>query len=364
MRDDDIPFHGCRRENREVAAEAQAVFQEVYASGQMLEGPWVAALEADLAARAGRAHAITVGSATDGLYLTLHALGIGPGDEVLVTDFSFIASAAAILRCGARPVFADICPGLSIDLDRAARHIGPRCKAMVHVPLFGGMIDPARVEAFAGSHDLLLIEDAAQAFGASYGPRPAGSTGHVGVFSFDPTKVLNAPGSGGAVVTDDAELAHRLRRLRNHGKDGDGFAENGINSKLPSLAAALCQVKLGHLPAWTRRRATIAATYDRLLAARGWTRPLWDSPVSHAWHKYVFLVPERERLRAHLADRGVPSVIHYPLPFHREKMFAPGLDRDYPVATRVCDAVLSLPIHGHLSEDDLGRIVGAVESFV
>lgn len=360
----DIPFHGCLRENRALLAEAQPVFSEVYSSGMMLEGPWVSAFEAEVAHRAGRAHGVALGSATDGLYLALKCLGIGPGDEVLTTDFSFIATAAAILRVGATPVFADIGSACAIDFTRAADRVGPRCKALLHVPLFGGMTDPGLVEAFADDHGLLLIEDAAQAFGASYGARAAGSTGHASVFSFDPTKVLNAPGSGGAVVTDDAAMARRLRRLRNHGKEGSGFAEAGLNSKMPSLAAALCSLKLRHLPDWAKTRAKIAASYDGALRAKGWQRPLWDDAVTHAWHKYTFLAPERDRLRAHLAAHGVPSVVHYPLPFHREPMFGPALADDaFPKATQISGQILSLPIHGQITDDELGQILTAVESF-
>lgn len=360
-----IPFFGSARENTEIASEAGAAIHDVLCSGRMLQSQWVEAFEDGIAAAADRQHAVAVGSATDALFFALIALGVGPGDEVVTTDLSFIPSASCILRAGATPVLVDVADDCNLDLDRAAAAIGPRTRAMIFVHLFGGLTDPARVAAFASRHGIALVEDASQAFGAAYGRRPAGSTGDISVFSFDPTKVLSAPGSGGCAVTNDGELAGRLRRLRYHGKEQGAFLEPGYNSQMSSLTAVVLDIKLQRQHAWSIRRRQIAEVYDKTLDRLGWKRPHWDPAVVHARHKYVFLAPDRDRLRDHLLSHGVPTMIHYAVPFHEEPVFSAHVDDPtaYPRSSAFARATLSLPVNGHLEDEEIAQIVFALEAF-
>jgi len=359
------PFFGCARENAEIAARAAGAFAEVFASGDMLQGREVAAFEAAAAARSGRAHAVAVGSGTDALHFALTCVGVGPGDEVLTTDMSFIATASAVLRSGAKPVFADIGPDCAIDLDRADGLVGPRTRALLYMDPFGGMAAPGPIAAFASRHGLRVVEDASQSFGAALDGAPAGSVGDVGVFSFDPTKVLNAPGSGGAAVTDDPEIAARLRRLRLHGKTPDGYVEPGLNSQLPSIAAAILSLKLERHEDWAVRREALADRYDAALEPLGYKFPARPDGLRHAWQKYVLLSPERDRLRAHLAERGVPTAIHYARPLHAEPIFAgcPQRAPGFPLAEAIAARALSLPMHAHLTEAEIDGILGAIRDF-
>lgn len=360
-----IPFFGSARENTEIASEASAAIHAVLCSGQMLQSKWVEAFEDGISTAAGRRHTVAVGSATDALFFALVALGVGPGDEVITTDLSFIPSASCILRAGATPVLVDVADDCNIDLNRAAAAIGPRTKAMIFVHLFGGLTDPARVAAFASRHGIALIEDASQAFGAAYGDRPAGSTGDISVFSFDPTKVLSAPGSGGCAMTNDSALAGQMRRLRYHGKEQGAFLEPGYNSQMSSLTAAVLDIKHQRQSVWADRRRQIAEVYDNTLDRLGWKRPRWDPAVVHGRHKYVFLAPDRDRLRDELLSHGVPTMIHYAVPFHEEPIFSAFVDDPtaYPRSSSFARATLSLPINGHLEDEEVGRIVSALEAF-
>lgn len=357
----EVPFYGCAAEHRALSGEILARTEAVLATGKVLQGPEVAHFEARVAATCGRAHAVAVGSGTDALYFALRAAGIAPGDDVLVTTLSFLASATAIARTGARPVFVDVDARCNLDLARAAAQIGPRTRAMVFVHLFGGMTDPAALEAFARDHGIILIEDLAQAFGARHGDRPAGSAGLAGAVSFDPTKVIGAPGSGGAVVTDDPEVAARVRRLRLHGKDGDRFVELGYNSQMPSWTASILDLKLDHHVAWTARRRQIADEYRAGLAGLPIDFPESDASAHHVWHKFVLRTARRDALRAHLSAAGIPTMIHYPRPLHREPIFASMQpDVDFPNALDHCARALSLPIHAHLARGQTAHIIDTV----
>ena len=360
-----VPFFGIGRENAEIEEQAGAAIAEVLRSGQMLQSVRVETFEKRLAGQIGRKHAVTVGSATDALFFALVTLGIGPGDEVLTTDLSFIASASCILRSGAKPVFVDVGDDCNLDLDRAAAFVTPRTRAIVFVHLFGGLSNPARIRGFALRHGLAVVEDASQAFGAAYDGTPAGQAGDISAFSFDPTKVLSAPGSGGCAVTDDDALAERLRRLRCHGKQDGAFIEPGYNSQMSSLTAAVLDIKRRRQPAWAEGRRAVAARYDAALDRLGLQRPRWDGAVSHAWHKYILLAANRDALRAHLASAGVPTQVHYAKPLHEEAIFgAQGWDpAEFPRATAHSRAALSLPIHGHLEDGEVAQVIGALESF-
>ena len=358
-----IPFFAGAREWAAHGDELLAAMASSLAAGRALQGPEVEAFEADLAAACGRRHAVAVGSATDALYFALAAHGIGPGDEVIVPALSFIASASCVLRAGARPMFADVDDAGLLDLASATRLAGSRTRAVIAVELFGQMIDPVPLEAFADDHRLLLVEDAAQALGARTGARRAGSVGTVSCLSFDPTKTVSAPGSGGALLCDDDELAAGMRRLRWHGRDGHGAdAELGFNSQLPTPSAAALRVKLRHDAAWTVRRRAIAARYDDALRESA-VRPL---PVregcEHVFHKYVVRAPgDRDALRRRLDHAGVQTLVHYASPLPRQPLFAASSPYAHaiPRADALAASVLSLPIHAFLEDAEIERVAGA-----
>ena len=366
-----IPFFGAGRENTELAAPLAALFARVTQSDRLLNGPEVASFEIRAAAAAGRAHAVAVNSATDALYFALAGLGIGPGDEVLVPAYSFVASAACILRAGARPVFVDVLDAgtegapATMDLEDAARRIGPRCRAMIWVGLFGGTGDPAPLEAFAETHGLALIEDASQSFGAAWGTRPAGSAGRAAVFSFDRNKLAGAPGTGGALVTDDPALAGSARMLRYHGVRDGHYVTAGQNSQMSSLTAAILELKLAHQARWRTRRAEIAARYDEVLDGLPVTRLRWPDPVHHVHHKYVLLTDAPERLAPALGAAGISTRRHYATPLPAEPVFAAYRDgAGWPVANAMAARALSLPIHAQLTQDELTRVTAALSDCI
>lgn len=370
---DPVPFFGIARENAGLEAELMPEISRILRAGEMVNNADVRAFEARVAETAGRAHAVATASGTDALAFALMALGIGPGDEVIVPDFTFIASASAILRTGAQPVFADVAIGeadrgeapCTLDLADAERRLTPATRAVVWVGLFGGMGDPGPVADFARRHGLLLVEDAAQNFGAAWRSCRAGGMGDIASFSFDRFKVLSALGTGGAVVTDDADAAARLRALRYHGMHEGASRMLGFNSQMPAITAAALNVKLGHHAGWVARRAEIAAAYDAGLAGLPVTRLSWPRDCRHVWHKYVLLAPDPDALAGHLAAQGIATRRHYARPLHREPVFA-GLVAEgagFPVAERLAAQVLSLPMHAQLTGEEVARVIGAVAGF-
>jgi UDP-2-acetamido-2-deoxy-ribo-hexuluronate aminotransferase len=350
-----IPFFAAERTWAEHGARYAALMAGALAGGRALQGAPVEAFEAALAARCGRRHAVAVGSGTDALGFALLAAGVRPGDEVIVPAVSFIASASCVLRAGAVPVFADIDAHLLLDLGAAAAAVTPRTRAVIAVGLYGQPVDPAAAEAFAAERGLALVEDAAQSFGAD----GAGAAGDVSCLSFDPTKTIAAPGSGGAALCDDDELAARLRRLRWHGRDAAGaYVELGFNSQLPSAAAAVLADKLAHDAAWTARRREIAARYDAALDGTG-AAPVGVAPGrSHVFHKYVLRSRRRDALRAALGEAGIATAIHYPVPLPRQPLFASAAR--VPRAEAACAEVLSLPIHAYLTDAEVERVCAAL----
>lgn len=336
-----IPFFANAREWALLRDRLLPEVEAVLASGRVLQGPGVAAFEGELAAWTGRGHAVALGSGTDALAFALLAAGIGPGDEVLVPAFTFIATASAVLRVGARPVFGDVDDDGLLDLDRA-----PRADAVIAVGLYGRVLD-------AGALGIPVIEDCAQSLSA---PR-AGSLGRASCCSFDPTKTLSAPGSGGALLTDDAALAGRVRELRWHGRGADGaYGTLGYNSQLPTASAAVLRVKLGEQDAWRARRAEVAAHWAA--AAGAWAPTVVEE---HAWSKFVLRAPgERDALRARLEAAGVPTLVHYAVPLHRQPVFAASAPGDCPVADRLAGEVLSLPLHAMLTDAEVEQVAAAL----
>jgi perosamine synthetase len=358
-----IPFFAGERTWAARGERYAELVAAVLAAGRALQGPAVAAFESALAEHCGRGHAVAVGSGTDALFFALVAAGVRPGDEVVVPAISFIASASCVLRAGAVPVFADVDEHLLLDVAAARAAISPRTRAILAVDLFGQVVDAAALEDLADERGVALVEDAAQALGARAGQRRAGAIGLLSCCSFDPTKTIAAPGSGGAVLTGDGELAAHLRRLRWHGRDGEGrHVALGYNSQLPTASAAILHDKLTRDDAvWTQRRRAIAARYDEALAGTP-HRPLGVAPGrTHVFHKYVVRSPDRDALREHLGSRGVTTLVHYAAPLARQPIFA-GRSRQTacPVADRACDEVLSLPIHGLLDDAEVDRVCAAL----
>lgn len=342
-------------------AELRAAFARVLESGQFILGAEVSAFERELAVYLGSAHAVGVSSGSDALVSALLALDVGPGAEVVTTPFTFVATAEAILRVGARPVFADIDP-VTLSLDPSCVRVGPRTRALVPVHLFG---HPAPLPDL----DVPIVEDAAQAIGARDRGRAAGTSGKLGCFSFFPSKPLGALGDGGAVVTDDEALAARVRRLRQHGAERkDLYVELGGNFRLDALQAAFLRAKLPHLGGWLAERRALAAAYSRELAGiDGLGLPVTRPETEPAWAHYVVRVPggRRDELGRRLDERGIATAVYYPRPLHLMPAFAslghaPG---DFPRAERAADEVLALPLYPGLTQEQQGRVVEAVRGF-
>lgn len=361
-----IPFFGTQREFACHRQEIMAHIEKTLASGQALQGPEVADFECRMAALSGRGQGVAVNSCTDALFFALRAAGIQPGDEILVTDFSFIASASCIGRLGAKPVFVDVDETYNMDLEKAALLISAKTRGLVFVHLYGLMSDPKDVEAFTDRHDLILIEDAAQAVGATFQSRAAGSLGKISCISFDPTKPLSAPGSGGIALTDDSEAAAQIRRLRYHGKTGGGeFSEMGYNSQMPSLTAAVLNVKLKLNAVWMGRRRSIAEYYMETLSDLDIGLPVETKGAVHIYHKFVIRTPDRDSLKAFLSQKGIQTMIHYQLPLHRQPCFSssPYRDADYPNTMSFSKTVLSLPIHPFLTDAEVEVIAHTVRKW-
>jgi dTDP-3-amino-3,4,6-trideoxy-alpha-D-glucose transaminase len=334
----------------------------VIARGWFVLGPEVEAFEAEFAAASGAAHAIGVGSGTDAIALTLRALGIGPGDEVITTPLSAAFSALAIMMAGARPVFADIDPQrLTIDPAQIERAVGPRTRAILPVHLYGQPADMEAIAALADRHHLAVVEDCCQAHLATAGGRPVGTIGIAGAFSFYPTKNLGAFGDGGAVVTGDRALADRIRRLRNGGQsDRYRHEEFGVNSRLDEIQAAILRARLPMLAGRTGRRRALAAAYRTALAGVPVEIPP-ECDAGHVYHLFAVRVPGRSALQAHLAANGVETLVHYPVPIPRQPAVAETHPAECPVAARVCDEVLSLPLHPGMSDADTAAVAAVLK---
>jgi dTDP-4-amino-4,6-dideoxygalactose transaminase len=340
-------------------------------SQRFILGPEVDALERDLAERLEVSHAVGVSSGTDALLVTLMALGIGPGAEVIVPTFSFFATASAASRLGATPVFVDIDPvTLNIDPAAVARAVSPRTRAIIPVHLFGLSADLDPLIETARSAGVPIVEDAAQAIGAGYHGRITGSLGTAGCFSFFPSKNLGAFGDGGLVTTNDAALAQEIRLLRNHGAEPKYLHSRiGGNFRLDAIQAAVLRVKAPHLSAWSDARRRNADRYRALLTDHGLggivEMPVEPPGYTHVYNQFVVRVPRRDALRAHLAGRRIGTEIYYPLPLHRQACFATlgrASDR-FPVADRAAERVLALPIFGELTLAQQRQVVLAMATF-
>lgn len=354
----------------DVAAAIEAALLRVARSGRYLLGPELAAFEREFAAFAGAEHCVAVGSGLDALRLALQARGIGPGDEVLVPGQTFVATWLAVVAVGATPVPVDVDPdGHLIDVDAAHAAVGPRTAAVVPVDLYGHPAPHPELRALCDAYGLWLLDDAAQAHGALLHGRPVAAWADAAAWSFYPGKNLGAMGDGGAVTTDDAELAHRLRRLRNYGSERKYVhVEQGTNSRLDELQAAVLRIRLGALPAATVRRERVARAYERGLAGLGSDLALPPVAAGAVPSRHLFPVrsPHRDDLRAALADAGVETLVHYPIPPARQPAFAGTAAASVPLphSDRAAATVLSLPMGPHLTDAAVDRVVTAVRAAV
>ena len=375
-----VPVLDLSRQYAALGGEIQAAVAEVCSAGRFVLGREVREFEQAVERQYGASGAIGCASGTDALWLAMAALGIGAGDAVVTSPFSFFATASSILRAGAIPVFADIDPvSMNLSAESAAEslqnHHGERVKALLPVHLYGHCADWDALQPLATEHGLALVEDAAQAFGASWRGVYAGALGDTAAFSFYPTKNLSAWGDAGMTTARDAAVAERAKALRTHGMRRRYFHDEvGWNSRLDTVQAAVLLVKLKHIARWNGERARLAARYTDLLAGEGVTGSVRDGAVllptadprgTHVWHQYVIRTLRRDDLRAHLAAQGVGSEVYYPLCLHQQEALEHLGYRtgQFPEAEKAAATVLALPIYPELREDEQERVVEAVRSF-
>ena len=362
-----VPFIDFKNQYASIRGPVQAAVKRVFDSQQFILKEEVAALEKEVARKAGVTHAVGVASGSDALYLALVALGIGPGDEVITVPFTFFATAGAIHRTGAKIVFVDIKPKtFNIDPSLLEARITPRTKAILPVHLFGVPCDMDAVRKIAARYGLKVIEDAAQSFGAEYKGKQTGSLSDAGCLSFFPTKNLGGAGDGGMVLTSSGELADKIRVLRVHGSRQKYYHDVvGINSRLDEIQAAVVRVKLEVLDRWNAARRKCAAEYDRALKGLPLETPFVPSDVKPIYHLYSILTEPREELAAFLERQGVGSGVYYPRCLHLQACFKElGYKKgDFPISERVSDRVLSLPLYPELSASQRALTVRSVRKF-
>lgn len=374
-----IPPLDLSRQYQTIAPEIESAVLQVMASGRYIGGQPVQDFEQQFAQYIGTAECVSCANGTDALYLALRALDIGPGDEVITTPFTFMATAETISLVGATPVFVDIEPEtFNLDLSQVPNAITEKTRAIIPVHLFGQPVDMTQVMAIASTHGLAVIEDVAQAAGSEWRGQKAGSIGHLGCFSFFPTKNLGAFGDGGAVTTNDSTLAAKIRILKDHGATQRYYHEKiGINSRLDALQAAILQIKLLYLDRWNDRRRAVAADYhQRLVDFPGVILPQ-ETPGSRAvWNQYTIRVKSQELtaknpaknrrnyLRQELQNQGISSTVYYPLPLHLQPVYQhlgyrPG---EFPWVERICEEVLSLPMFPELSQEEIASVVQGLKN--
>jgi dTDP-4-amino-4,6-dideoxygalactose transaminase len=360
-----VPFTDLAAMTAEVWPAIEADFVACLLGGGYIGGPAVSRFEQAWAAYCGAGHAVAVANGTDALELTLTALGIGPGDEVVVPANTFIATAAAVVRAGASPRFADVSDDtLLMTPDTLATAITRRTRAVIVVHLFGQVPDMAGLLATAGQAGIAVIEDAAQAHGAEWQERRAGSFGEAACFSFYPGKNLGAFGDAGAVVTSRPDLADRVRALANHGRShGASHYEHaylGTNSRLDALQAIVLVGKLEHLDAWARRRIELAARYRRLLTGADLRLTGVAPAARHVYHLFAVRVPCRDNVRAVLAGRGIQTGVHYPVPCHLQPPLRRFADGPLPVTEQAATELLSLPLFPHMTDSQVDLVCEAL----
>ncbi len=375
-----VPLLDLKAQYETIRGDIAAALERVIESQHFILGPEVESLEREIAAYSGVAHAVGVSSGTDAILLALTALGVGPGDEIVTTPYTFIATCSCIARLGARAVFVDIDPrSYNMDVSGVEAAIGPRTKAIMPVHLFGQMADTEALTEIAARRGVPIVEDAAQSLGAELNGLRAGGAGKAGTFSFFPSKNLGAFGDAGMVVTNDDAVAKRLRLLRNQGQQPKYFSvEVGGNFRLDALQAAIVRAKLPHLDGWTSARQRNAATYRQLFAGAGIpvasglledgamvALPIELPHRRHVYNQFVLRARDRDGLRRHLAERGIGSEVYYPQPMHLQKCFASWghTAGAFPLSERAAAESLAIPIYPELSHEMQATVVGAIGEF-
>ena len=366
-----IPAFDNKQQYSTIAAEVSEAVLEVLSSGRYIGGPLVEGLEQKLAAHTNVSECVACNSGTDALYLALRAYNIGAGDEVITTPFTFVATCEVISAVGAKPVFVDIdAATYNLNLEQVAAAVTPNTKAIIPVHLFGQPVDMTALMELASAKNLLVIEDCAQSTGAMWNNQKVGSIGHIGCFSFYPTKNLGGCGDGGAITTSDAEIAAKLRVLKDHGqKTKYHYEEIGVNSRLDSIQAAILLIKIRYLDTWNQQRQRIANRYHEFLKqVPGIIIPQELPGGTGVWNQYTIRVLDgkRDLLRNQLQEKGVNTAIYYPRPLHLQPVYQtlgyhPG---QLPVAEQLCHEVLSLPMFPELSEEQQDRVIYGVKEIM
>ncbi|XRO75841.1 DegT/DnrJ/EryC1/StrS family aminotransferase [Methanocaldococcus sp. 28A] len=361
-----ISFVDLRREYQEIKKEINQVIQRVLESGWFILGKELEAFEKEFAEYLGAKHVIGVNSGSDALYLAVKALGVSKDDEVITVSHTFISTVDAITRNGAKPVFVDIDPETyTIDVSQIEKKITEKTKAIVPVHLYGHPADMDPILEIAEEYGLYVIEDASQAHGAEYKGRKVGNIGDVGCFSFYPTKNLGAYGDGGVVVTNDDELAEKLRVLRSYGSSKKYYHNLiGVNSRLDELQAAILRVKLKYLDEWNKRRRKMAKLYNKLLEDYEVITPIEKVWAKHVYHLYIIRHKERDKLQKYLSENGIQTQIHYPIPVHKQKAYVDlGINVQLPITEKISNEILSLPMHPWLKEEEVKYICETIKKF-
>ncbi|MCQ2374696.1 MAG: DegT/DnrJ/EryC1/StrS family aminotransferase [Salinivirgaceae bacterium] len=360
---------------KNIKTEIDAAIQGVIDSSQFIKGQDVTLLQSELASYLGVKHVIACGNGTDALQIALMALGLKPGDEVITTDFTFIATVEVVALLGLKPVLVDVDPKtFCINADKIEEKITPQTKAIVPVHLFGQCADMQKIMDIANRHNLFVVEDTAQALGADFSfddgkKLKAGTIGHVGCTSFFPSKNLGCYGDGGALFTNNDEIAEQIRYISNHGMKVRYHHDMiGVNSRLDTIQAAILRVKLPRLDSYNKARQEAAAKYNiELENVEGVVTPSKIDSSSHIYHQYTLLVKDGRRndLKKFLDEKGIPCMIYYPIPIHQQKAFAPYVDENemFSVSQQLADEVLSLPMHTELDDEQISVITTAVKSF-
>jgi dTDP-4-amino-4,6-dideoxygalactose transaminase len=359
-----IPAFDIKQQYSTLEAEVSAAVLDVLASGRYIGGPVVASFEQQFADYTAVSECVGCNSGTDALFLALRALNIGAGDEVITTPFTFIATAEVISAVGAKPVFVDIdATTFNLNVKQLAAAITPKTKAIIPVHLFGQPVDLTALMDVAEAHNLLVVEDCAQSTGASWTGQKVGSIGHIGCFSFYPTKNLGAYGDGGAITTNDPEIAAKLRVLKEHGqKNRYYYEEIGVNSRLDAIQAAILQIKLRYLDIWNNQRRKVASRYHQFLnQVPGIIAPQELAGGMGVWNQYTIRVlgNKRDLIRSQLQERGVNTMVYYPHPLHLQPVYESlGYKQgQLPVTEQVCQEVLSLPMFPELSEQQQDQVI-------
>lgn len=362
-----VPFQDLRKQDNGLRDEIILAIQEIAESAHFSSGPFVKNFEEAFADEIGVKHCVGVNSGTSALHLALICAGVAAGDEVITVPMTFVATSWAIRYVNAKPVFVDIDPTTyTMDVTQVEEKITSKTKAIVPVHLYGQPVDIAPLKEIADRHGLALIEDAAQAHGATYGNQTVGSFGQSGCFSFYPGKNLGAYGEAGAVVTNDDAIADRLRALRNHAQ-GKRYhhSELGFNYRMDAIQGAVLAIKLQRLGLWTDQRRKMAMNYERLLQHLPLNLPTEVAGSKHVWHLYVVQHSEREEICAFLEEQGIQTGMHYPIPLHLQKAFADlgHTEGDFPVSEAVARTCFSLPLYPAMTNSQQARVVKALNEY-